>query len=215
MSLEKLSEALINGEVEQAEKAAQEALDAGTSPQKILDEGVLAGMSVVSERFKNLEMYIPEVLKCAKVMHGVMNILEPVLTAEKESSSAGTIVLGTVKGDLHDIGKKLVAMMLEGAGFKVVDIGINQPPENFVEAIKNEQPHIVGMSALLTTTAPEIGNTIEAIKEAGLRENVKIIAGGAVIDQNFIDEVGADAYGPSAVAAVDACQKLVDDLQRT
>jgi len=208
MSLKRLAEAMIEGEVEKGKELAQELLDEGGSPKEILDDGVLAGMEVVGERFKNFEMYIPEVLSSAQVMHEVMDVLRPKLVSEGDTSK-GTIVLGTVEGDLHDIGKNLVGLMLEGAGFRVIDIGIDQPSQNFVKAVEKENPDILGMSALLTTTAPKIGEVIDALKEAGLRDNVKTMAGGAVIDQAFCDENGIDAYGPSATAAMEIAQKFV------
>ena len=214
MSLQKLADAMIEGEVEKGKELAQELLDQGTAPKEILDDGVLAGMEVVGERFKNFEMYIPEVLCSAQVMHGVMDILRPKLVDSDGGGSKGTVVLGTVEGDMHDIGKNLVGLMLEGAGFKVVDIGIDQPAKSFVDAVKKENPEVVGMSALLTTTAPKIYEVIEALKEAGLRDQVKTMAGGAVIDQKFCDENEVDAYGPSATSAMEIAQKFVEEVRK-
>ncbi len=217
MILKKISQAVIEGDVEGVKEMANQGLEEGITPQQLLDDGVLAGMEVVGERFKNFDMYIPEVLKSARVMHTVMDILRPKLVSSdggESSSSKGTVVLGTVEGDMHDIGKNLVSLMLEGAGFKVVDIGIDQSPKSFVEAVEKEKPQIVGMSALLTTTAPKIGETVEALKEAGVRDSVKIMAGGAVIDQAFVDENGVDAYGPSATAAMDIAQQFVNEVKQ-
>jgi len=214
MSLKLLANAMIEGEAEKGKELAQDLLEQGFTPKEILDDGVLAGMEVVGERFKNFEMYIPEVLMSAQVMHGVMDIIRPQLVSEESETNKGTVVLGTVEADLHDIGKNLVGLMLEGAGFKVVDIGIDQPASSFVEAVKKEKPDIVGMSALLTTTAPKIAEVIEALEEAGLRDNVKTMAGGAVIDQAFCDENGVDAYGPSATAAMEIAQEFVQGAKK-
>ena len=214
MSLKRLADAMIEGDVEKGKDLAKDLLEEGTTPKEILDDGVLAGMEVVGEKFKNFEMYIPEVLGSAQVMHEVMDILRPKLVDSGGETSKGTVVLGTVEGDMHDIGKNLVGLMLEGAGFKVVDIGIDQPAKSFVEAVEKENPEIVGMSALLTTTAPKIAEVIEALKQAGLRDSVKTMAGGAVIDQAFCDENGVDAYGPSATAAMEIAQKIVDEVKQ-
>ncbi len=215
MVKEKIAEALINGDVEKGKELAKQALDEGVSAKEVLDEGVLSGMEVIGERFKNFEVYIPEVLQSAAVMNEVMEVLKPALAEieEGESSTKGTVVLGTVEGDMHDIGKNLVALMLEGAGFKVVDIGIDQPASKFVEAVEKEKPQVVGMSALLTTTAPKILEVEEALKKANLRDKVKTMAGGAVIDQDFVDKNGVDAYGPSATAAIEITQKLVSEVK--
>ncbi len=213
MTLQKLADAMIEGDVETGKSEAQKALDEGYGPNDILDNGVLAGMEVVSERFKNYEMYIPEVLSSAKVMHEVMDIIRPKLVSESDESSKGTVVLGTVEGDMHDIGKNLVGLMLEGAGFKVIDIGIDQPAQSFVNAVKKEKPEVVGMSALLTTTAPKIKEVLDALEKEGLKDGVKTIAGGAVIDQKFVDENGVDAYGPSATDAIDITQELVKEVR--
>lgn len=213
--MEKISEALINGDVEKGKDLAQQALDEGKPAKEILDDGVLAGMEVIGERFKNFEVYIPEVLQSATVMNEVMEVLKPALakSGEGDTNSKGTVVLGTVKGDMHDIGKNLVGLMLEGAGFKVIDIGIDQPASKFVEAVEKEKPQVVGMSALLTTTAPCIVEIEEELKKANLRDKVKTMAGGAVIDQNFVDKHGIDAYGASATAAIELTHKLVSEVK--
>jgi 5-methyltetrahydrofolate--homocysteine methyltransferase len=155
-------------------------------------------------------MFIPEVLRSAKCMHDAMDLLRPLLS-QSEQDGIGKIVIGTVQGDVHDIGKNLVCMMLEGSGFKVVDLGIDVKPETFIEAVKEHQPDIVGMSALLTTTMPKMGETIKAIEEAGLRSQVKIMAGGAPVTQNFIDEIGADSYGPNAAVVVEKARLLIQE----
>jgi corrinoid protein of di/trimethylamine methyltransferase len=204
----KMAESLIAGKVDEVSSLTQEAVDGGQSPQDILQQGLLAGMDVVGQRFKANEMFIPEVLRCAKCMHGAMEILRPLLV-ETGVKTAGTLVIGTVKGDLHDIGKNLVGMMFEGAGFQVVDIGIDQEPQAFVDAIKEHQAELFGMSALLTTTMPKMGETINAIKEAGIRDQVKIMIGGAPVTAEFAQEIGADAYASNAASAVDTGKELL------
>ena len=206
--LGKMAELLIAGKVDEVSELTQQALDANVSSKDILEKGLLAGMDVVGKRFKANEMFIPEVLRCAKCMHGAMEILRPLL-AETGVETAGTFVIGTVKGDLHDIGKNLVGMMFEGAGFKVIDLGIDLDPAAFVEAIKEHNANLFGMSALLTTTMPKMGETINAIKEAGLRDQVKIMIGGAPVTGEFAKEIGADAYASNAASAVDTGKELL------
>jgi corrinoid protein of di/trimethylamine methyltransferase len=206
--LGKMAESLIAGKVDEVTDLTRQALDANVSSKDILEKGLLAGMEVVGKRFKANEMFIPEVLRCAKCMHGAMEILRPLL-AETGVETAGTFVIGTVKGDLHDIGKNLVGMMFEGAGFKVVDLGIDLDPAAFVEAIKEHNANLFGMSALLTTTMPKMGETINAIKEAGLRDQVKIMIGGAPVTGEFAKEIGADAYASNAASAVDTGKELL------
>ena len=207
--LEKMAESLIAGKVDEVTALTQQALDANLSPKDILEKGLLAGMEVVGKRFKANDMFIPEVLRCAKCMHGAMEILRPLL-AETGVETAGTFVIGTVKGDLHDIGKNLVGMMFEGAGFQVVDLGIDLEPSAFVEAIKQHKASLFGMSALLTTTMPKMAETINAIKEAGFRDQVKIMIGGAPVTAEFAKEIGADAYASNAASAVDKGKELLD-----
>jgi len=206
--LGKMAESLIAGKIDEVTDLTQQALDVNFSPKDILEKGLLAGMDVVGKRFKTNEMFIPEVLRCAKCMHGAMEILRPLL-AETGVETAGTFVIGTVKGDLHDIGKNLVGMMFEGAGFKVIDLGIDLEPSGFVEAIKEHKANLFGMSALLTTTMPKMGETINAIKEAGIRDQVKIMIGGAPVTAEFAEEIGADAYASNAASAVDKGKELV------
>ncbi len=206
--LGKMAESLIAGKVDEVSELTQQALDANITSKDILEKGLLAGMDVVGKRFKANEMFIPEVLRCAKCMHGAMEILRPLL-AETGVETAGTFVIGTVKGDLHDIGKNLVGMMFEGAGFKVVDLGIDLAPATFVEAIKEHNANLFGMSALLTTTMPKMGETINAIKEAGIRDQVKIMIGGAPVTREFAKEIGADAYASNAASAVDTGKELL------
>lgn len=204
----KMSEVLISGGVEEIKKLTQQALDEGNQASDILSQGLLPGMDIVGQRFKACEMFIPEVLRSAKTMAGAMEILRPLLS-EKDAAGAGTVIVGTVEGDLHDIGKNLVGMMLEGAGFKVVDLGTDVKPQDFVEASKEHKPQIVGLSALLTTTMPKMGETVNALKEAGIRDQIKVMVGGAPVTQDFVDEIGADAYGSNATSAVEKAKSLV------
>ena len=206
--LEKIAERLIVGKIDEVKELSQQALDQGTSPRDIIDKGLLAGMDVVGKRFKAGDMFIPEVLLCARCMHGAMDILKPLL-AEGDSAGVGTYVIGTVEGDLHDIGKNLVSMMLQGAGFEVVDLGTNITPQKFVDAVKEHNPAILGLSALLTTTMPKMEETINALNEAGIRDQVKIMAGGAPVTQAFVDQIGADAYGANAASATEKAKELI------
>ena len=206
--LAKMAESLIAGKVDEVTDLTKQALDANVSSKDILEKGLLAGMEVVGKRFKANDMFIPEVLRCAKCMHGAMEILRPLL-AETGVETAGTFVIGTVKGDLHDIGKNLVGMMFEGAGFQVVDLGIDLEPAAFVDAIKNHKASLFGMSALLTTTMPKMAETINAINEAGIRDQIKIMIGGAPVTAEFAKEIGADAYASNAASAVDKGKELL------
>jgi len=204
----KLAESVIAGNMEEARRLTQQALDGGAAATEILEKGLLPGMDVVGQRFKAAEMFIPEVLLSARTMHAAMEILRPLLS-EADAAGAGTVVIGTVEGDLHDIGKNLVAMMLEGAGFKVVDLGTDVKPAEFVGAVKEHKADILGMSALLTTTMPKMEETVKALVEAGIRDQVKVMAGGAPVTQDFVDKIGGDAYGANAASAVDKAKALV------
>lgn len=206
--LEKMANALIVGKEVEVRVLTQEALDKGVGAKEIVDNGLLAGMDVVSKRFKAGDMFIPEVLLCARCMHGAMDLLNPFLS-DADSRGAGKVVIGTVEGDLHNIGKNLVAMMMQGSGFTVIDLGINLKPQAFVDAVKEHKPDIVGMSALLTTTMPKMEETIKALQKAGLRDKVKIMAGGAPVTQAFVDKIGADAYGENAATASEKAKKLL------
>jgi 5-methyltetrahydrofolate--homocysteine methyltransferase len=208
MIAENFYRAISEGKMEEVKKLTQEALDAGERAESILKDGLLPAMEQIGIKFKNNEIYIPEVLIAARAMHAGMAILKPTLSKSASTRSAKVIV-GTVKGDLHDIGKNLVVMLLEGGGFDVVDLGIDVSPDKFVEAIKKHQPQVVGMSALLTTTMREMKGTIEAIQEAGLRKQVKTIIGGAPVTERFAKEIGADGYAPDAASAVDLTRSLV------
>ena len=205
---EKFYEALSQGKMDEAKKLTQDALDGGEPPEKVLKEGLIAAMERIGVKFKNGEIYIPEVLIAARAMHAGMDILKPILS-KSIGSIVGKVVIGTVKGDLHDIGKNLVVMMLEGGGFDVVDLGIDVPADKFVEAIRTHQPQVVGLSALLTTTMREMKTAIEVIEKAGLRNQVKMIVGGAPLTEKFAREIGADGYAPDAASAVDLVRSFL------
>ncbi len=205
---EKLSTAILEGDADSTPGLVQKALDQGLVPKDILDNGMVVGMNEVGVRFKRGDMFVPEVLMSADAMQAGLDILRPHLVSSG-AKLIGKIVLGTVKGDLHDIGKNLVGMMCEGAGFEVINLGFNVEPDVFVEAIKEHQPDIVGMSALLTTTMRAMGYTIKAIEEAGLRDQVKIMVGGAPVDAEFATRIGADGYGSNAPAASDLAKAFV------
>jgi 5-methyltetrahydrofolate--homocysteine methyltransferase len=203
-----LAEMVISGQMEKIQKLTQEALNDGAEPREILDKGLLAGMEVVGQHFKVGDMYVPEVLLSARTMHAALDVLRPLLS-ESDQAGAGTIVIGTVEGDIHNVGKNLVAMVLEGAGFKVVDLGVDVEPQAFVQAVKKSKPDIVAMSALLTTTMPKMAETIQALQEAGIREQLKIMAGGAPLTEEFVSEIGGDGYAPNAVLAVEKAKALL------
>jgi 5-methyltetrahydrofolate--homocysteine methyltransferase len=204
---EKLSTAILEGESDTSASLTQQGLDEGVTPQDLLDNGLIVGMDEVGVRFKAGDMFVPEVLMSAESMASGMDLLRPLLV-ESGVKMAGKIVMGTVKGDLHDIGKNLVSMMCEGAGFEIVNLGFDVDPEKFITAIKEHQPNIVGMSAMLTTTMRAMGHTIKAIEEAGLRDQVKIMVGGAPVDQEFTDRIGADGYGANAPASSELAKQL-------
>jgi len=205
--LQAMADAVERGDQKAAVQATQEALDDGLAPEKILNEGLIAGMSSIGIKFRNNEVFIPEVLIAARAMSGAMDILEPKLV-ETGVQPRGKVVIGTVKQDLHDIGKNLVAMMLKGGGFHVTDLGVDVTPEKYVEAVKENQPQLVAMSALLTTTMPNMKAVVEALKEAGL-DGVKVMIGGAPVTQGFADQIGADGYAADAGSAVDLAQDLI------
>ncbi len=204
-----IADALKAGNAPKVKELVQKALDEGVEPADIVNEALIVGMSEIGVLFKNNEVYVPEVLIAARAMHAGLGILKPLL-AEKDVKPVGKVVIGTVKGDLHDIGKNLVAMMLEGAGFEVIDVGIDVGADKFVETIKETEAEIVAMSALLTTTMPAMKDTIEAVKAAGLRDQVKIMVGGAPVTQSFADEIGADGYAGDAASAADLAKELLN-----
>jgi 5-methyltetrahydrofolate--homocysteine methyltransferase len=205
-NLAEISELLQKGKANDVKEKIQAAIDEGVNPEEILNEGLLSGMSVIGEKFKNNEVYVPEVLIAARAMNAGMEILEEKLV-ESGVKSKGTIVLGTVKGDLHDIGKNLVAMMFKGGGFTVVDAGIDVAPEKFVELAKENNANLIGCSALLTTTMPAMKQVVEAVKETGVE--CRVLIGGAPVTQAYCDEIGADGYAPDAASAVDVGKELV------
>ncbi len=202
-----LSEAVEKGNRKEAVRLTQVLLDVGTKPQVIIDEALVVGMSNIGEKFKNNQVFVPEVLIAARAMKETMAILEPLLV-KAGIKPKYTAVIGTVQGDLHDIGKNLVAMMWRGANFGVVDLGTNVSPDKFVAAARDNRAHVVGLSALLTTTMPSMKTTVDALRGAGLK-NVKVIIGGAPVTAEFAKEIGADAYGPDAATAVDIVRQLV------
>ncbi|HXL02178.1 MAG TPA: corrinoid protein [Candidatus Atribacteria bacterium] len=206
--LDQIAKELFAGNAKAVAELTQEALSKGFSPQEILNEGLIKGMNEVGMKFKANEIYVPEVLIAARAMKAGMEILKPKL-AETGVEPVGKMIIGTVKGDLHDIGKNLVSMMMEGAGFEVIDLGIDVPAEKFIQAVKKYQPQLAGMSALLTTTMIQIRENIKAFQEAGIRDKVKIMIGGAPVTQKFADEVGADGYAPDAASAVDKAKELL------
>jgi len=204
--LKALSEAIIKGDQKTAVEITQAAIEEGMAPEAILNEGLIGGMNVVGARFKANEVYIPEVLISARAMKMSMEYLEPKLS-EAGVEPIGKALIGTVQGDLHDIGKNLVMMMLKGSGFAVTDAGIDVSAEKFVEQVKASGAQIVGLSALLTTTMPSMESTVKAIKDAGL--NVKVMIGGAPVTQNYADKIGADGYAADAATAVDVAKSLL------
>jgi 5-methyltetrahydrofolate--homocysteine methyltransferase len=205
--LEKLGQAIIEGNWDDSPKLTQEALDAGNEARVVL-QALVGAMDVVGEEWRVGNMFIPEVLVSAKAMQEGMDILRPHLSAA-ETALRGTVVIGTVQGDLHDIGKTLVAMMLEGGGFQVYDLGVDISPAAFVDAVKEYKPQIVGMSALLTTTLPYMRDTIRALEEAGVRDSVKVFIGGAPVTPEFTESIGADGYAPDGAGAVVKARELV------
>lgn len=207
-SYEDLAQCVINGDRDKVKDITKSLIDEGKDPLEIINKGLIGGMSIVGERFKNDEMFVPEVLMSAKTMGLGMELVKP-LIADQGMPTAGKVLLGTVQGDLHDIGKNLVGMMLESAGFSVIDMGIDIQPDKFAAAIKEENPDILAMSALLTTTMMHMKDTIDLLKEQGLRDKVKVIVGGAPISQEFADEIGADGFAPDAASAADLCKELI------
>jgi 5-methyltetrahydrofolate--homocysteine methyltransferase len=204
--LKALAEAVIRGDQATAVSVTKAALQEGTAPKQVLDEGLIAGMDVVGARFKNNEIYIPEVLIAARAMKMSMEVLEPELI-KAGVQPIGKLLIGTVQGDLHDIGKNLVAMMLKGAGFEVIDLGVDVAPEKFAAEAKAKGANLIGMSALLTTTMPGMEKTIKALQQAGV--TAKVMVGGAPVTQSFADKIGANGYAPDAASAVDTAKKLV------
>ncbi len=207
MILEMLAEALYHGRANEVTNLTRRALAENISALQILQDGLLRGMDRVGCEFKAGELFLPEVIASAKAMHAGLSLLRPLL-AQSPSTRLGRVVIGTVQGDLHDIGKNLVAMMLEGAGFEVIDLGVDVTATRFEDAVRQFQPDLLGLSALLTTTMPEMPRVIAALDSAGLRRQVKVMIGGAPVTQHFADEIGADGYAPNAPAALELAKRL-------
>jgi corrinoid protein of di/trimethylamine methyltransferase len=207
---DQLAQAVIDGEAEEAEELARQALDQNLDPLICINEGLTRGIERVGELFASGEYFLPELILGADAMKVALDVLEPAMAGDQAREVVGRVVMGTVEGDMHEIGKTLVSTMLTANGFKVFDIGVDQSAEKFIDAIKENDAEIVGASALLTTTMLQQRNLIEAIEEAGLRDRVKIIIGGAPVTENFATEIGADGYAEDAISAVDLAFRLID-----
>jgi len=208
VELKELQEALFRGDILKVKEITQRALWEKIEPKEILEQGLIKGMKVVGIKFKNNEIFLPEVLLASQAMYGGLKLLQPKLI-KSGVKAVGKVIIGTAKGDLHDIGKNLVVMMLRGGGFEVIDLGIDVPPEKFLKASREHQPDIVGISALLTTTMIGMMDIITILKKAGLRNKIKVMVGGAPVTQEFADEIGADVYAPNAASAVDKARELL------
>jgi 5-methyltetrahydrofolate--homocysteine methyltransferase len=206
--MQAISAALIDGDHATVNRLTVEALAVGTPALEVMDDGLIAGMGLVGIKFRENFIFVPEVLACARAMKAGMAHIEPILSASGVKP-LGKVIMGTVKGDLHDIGKNLCIMMLRGAGFEVIDLGVDTSPDAFIDAVEEHRPQLMGMSALLTTTMPNMGKTIEAFLDAGLRDAVRIMVGGAPVTQAFADDMGADGYGKDAVACVTLAKSLL------
>src|SRR6056297_2662130 len=206
---EKMADAVIKGKEDLVDEITQKAVDEGVEPTEIINNGLISGMNVVGKRFKAGDMFVPEVLMSAKSMKAGMNIVKPLLL-EGDMPSEGKVLLGTVSGDLHDIGKNLVGMMMESGGLEIVNLGTDISPEEFADEVKDHKPDVLGMSALLTTTMLSMRDTIEVLREEGLRESVKVMVGGAPVTKEFSDEIGADGWAPDAASAKDLAFELIN-----
>jgi corrinoid protein of di/trimethylamine methyltransferase len=208
--LKKLYDAIVDGDAKTSKAVTQAAVAANVDPQTLLDEYMIPAMNEVGRRFETNEYFVPELLIAARAMKQALEIIRPLLVA-KGAKPVGKVAIGTVKGDLHDIGKNLVAAMLEGGGFEIIDLGVDVSPEKFIGAVKEKGANIIALSALLTTTMPSMKATIEQLQEAGIRENVKVMIGGAPVTQKYADEIGADGYSDNASGAVTLARKLVGE----
>ncbi len=205
--MQQMAHNLIIGDQHEVDRLTVQALGEGIKALEIMDDGLIAGMGIVGIKFRETYIFVPEVLACARAMKAGMAHVEPILSASG-IKPIGTVIMGTVKGDLHDIGKNLCIMMLSGAGFVVHDLGVDTSPDEFMDAVMEHEARIMGMSALLTTTMPNMGKTIDAFEEAGLRDVVKIMVGGAPLSQEFADDMGADGYGKDAISCVDLAKQF-------
>jgi len=204
-----LQEQVITGQKGKVAATVKTLLDGGKAPMEIINEGLIAGMNVVGVKFKAGDMFIPEVMVSAHAMKEGMDIVKPLVVGESAFFTMGKAIIGTVEGDIHTIGKSIVAMLMESSGFDVIDLGVDVPAAKFVEAVKKEQPRILGMSALLTTTMPRMKDVIEALKGVGLRDKTRVMVGGAPLTQEFADSIGADGYAPDGTSAVDKAKELI------
>lgn len=209
-SYKELQQNLVLGQENKVEELISSLLDSGNNPREIMEEGLMRGMSVVGQKMKAGEMFLPEVLLSAQIVRKCMEVLQPLIVGETLSTAlAGKVVIGTVQGDVHSIGKDIVALMLQSAGFTVVNLGADVPPEKFVQAVHQEQPYIIGLSALVTTTMPRMRDVIEALRRSNLREKVRVMVGGAPVTQGFADSIGADGYAPDAISTVDKAKQMM------
>ena len=208
--LQKIKDCIVNLDLNGAVENAKKALESKINPMDVVSKGIVEGMNIVGEKFENGEYFLSELIVAGEIGKEVLKILDPHLRAEKiQLKKLGRVVIGTVRGDLHDIGKNIVVMMLEAAGFEVIDLGADVPPEKFIEAVRQHGPNIVAMSALLTVTMPEMRNVIEELKKAGLRDKVKVIVGGAPVTEEYAKSIGADGYGETAVEGVKICKQWI------
>ncbi|MEM1526584.1 MAG: corrinoid protein [Ignisphaera sp.] len=212
-TLNKIRDSLANLELDSTLNLVDEALKSNVSVKDIIDS-LAEGMKIVGERYENGDYFVADLIVAGEIFKEVMNILRPRIIAERKSQPIGRVVIGTVYGDVHDVGKNLVAIFLEAAGFEVIDLGVDVPPQKFIEAVKQYKPDIVGMSALLTTTMVHMKDVIESLKKEGLKDKVKVIVGGAPLTEEFAKSIGADAYGENAFKAVEICRKMVEELRK-
>ena len=208
VSYDALAEGVMNGDASVVESEVKKALNEGADAQDILAKGLIGGMNVVGERFRDGDMFLPEVLMSASAMHKGLDIVRPLL-AKSGQGLATKVIMGTVEGDIHDIGKRIVGFLLQGNGFDVIDLGTDLKAEVFIQAIEEHKPDVLGMSALLTTTMLNMGKVIELLKEKGLREKIKVMVGGAPVSEEFAKSIGADGYAPEAGSAVELVKKLM------
>lgn len=206
--LEDIQNCVLDGELDEIKDLVQKAVDEGIEPTAIINDGLIGGMNIVAPLFKSGEMFVPEVMESADTMNEGMQVVKPLIT-DADMPTKGKVIIGTVNGDLHDIGKNLVVLMMESRGYTVVDLGVDVKEDQFVQAIKEHKPDIVGMSSLLTTTMMKMDDTIKEINSAGVRDQVKIIIGGAPISQEFADDIGADGYSEDASTAVELCDRMM------